>query len=285
MGRNNGAHIYAWNRKNGTNQRWSLSNIGGGRYMIRSQHSKKCLDNTGTARVNRHYHQWDCKKRNANQHFYIKHLIRNANISRGWKMIKGRGNFCIGYNGRHGYVRNRRCDNTNKVMWQFIKYAGRYIIRNKSGYVLRIYSSYITAWTRQNNTAQRWLMQSIGGGKYLIKNQKSKKCIHSRKMRKYNQLFNHYNCNTRNQAQQYSIVNAKAKSRKLKIKKNNRRSRVPKKGPKVGPKGKGPKKGPKVGPKGKGPKGKGPKGKGPKVGPKGKGPKGKGPKGPKGKGP
>merc|ERR1711957_747178 len=145
------------------------------------------------------------------------------------------------------------------------------IIRNKSGYVLRIYRSYITAWTRQNNTPQRWLMQSIGGGKYLIKNQNSKKCIHNRKMRKYNQLLNHYNCNARNQAQQYSIVNAKAKSRKLKIKKNNRRSRVPKKGPKVGPKGKGPK----VGPKGKGPKGKGPKGKGPK----GKGPKGKGPKG------
>merc|ERR1712160_51644 len=117
-------------------------------------------------------------------------------------------------------------------------------------------------------------MQSIGGGKYLIKNKNSKKCIHSRKMRKYNQHFNHYNCNKRNSAQQYYIINAKAKSRKLKIKKNNRRSRVPKKGPKVGPKGKGPKKGPKEGPKGKGPKGKGPK-----VGPKGKGPKGKGPKG------
>merc|ERR1711957_1086083 len=74
-------------------------------------------------------------------------------------------------------------------------------------------------------------MQSIGGGKYLIKNKNSKKCIHSRKMRKYNQHFNHYNCNKRNSAQQYYIVNAKAKSRKLKIKKNNRRSRVPKKGP------------------------------------------------------
>merc|ERR1711957_977675 len=76
--RNNGAHIYAWNRKNGTNQRWSLSNIGGGRYLIRSQHSRKCLDNTGTARVNRHYHQWSCNKRNANQHFYLRPIKRKA---------------------------------------------------------------------------------------------------------------------------------------------------------------------------------------------------------------
>merc|ERR1712166_603749 len=202
--RNNGAHIYAWNRKNGTNQRWSLSNIGRGRYLIRSQHSRRCLDNTGTARVNRHYHQWSCNKRNANQHFYIKHLkakkrlrrktnIRNAIISRGWKMIKGRGNYCIGYVRRHGYVRNRRCDNTNKVMWQFIKYAGRYIIRNKSGYVLRIYSSYVKAWTRQNNTPQRWLMDSIGGGRYLIKNQNSHKCIQNNSYNSYKYHYNQYN--------------------------------------------------------------------------------------------
>merc|ERR1712166_1634056 len=76
--RNNGAHIYAWNRKNGSNQRWSLNNIGGGRYLIKSQHSKKCLDNTGTVRVNRHYHQWNCNKGNKNQHF----RVVNAKIAR-----------------------------------------------------------------------------------------------------------------------------------------------------------------------------------------------------------
>merc|ERR1711957_719546 len=68
----------------GSNQRWSLNNIGGGRYLIKSQHSKKCLDNTGTVRVNRHYHQWNCDKGNKNQHF----RVVNAKIS---KKPKGKG--------------------------------------------------------------------------------------------------------------------------------------------------------------------------------------------------
>merc|ERR1712032_311394 len=90
--KNNGAHIYAWNRKNGTNQRWILQSIGRRRYLIKSHHSGKCLDNTGRAAVNRHCHQWNCSSRNANQHFYfIKMNARRAKRRGGKKDRKARG--------------------------------------------------------------------------------------------------------------------------------------------------------------------------------------------------
>merc|ERR1719458_738928 len=87
--KNNGAHIYAWNRKNGTNQRWILQSIGRRRYLIKSHHSGKCLDNTGRAAVNRHYHQWNCSSRNANQHFYFIKMNARRAKRRGGKKPRG----------------------------------------------------------------------------------------------------------------------------------------------------------------------------------------------------
>merc|ERR1712151_1016976 len=142
--RHNGAHIYAWNRKNGNNQRWIFQSIGGGKYLIRNHHSKKCLDNTGRAQVNRHYHQWTCSKRNANQHFYIRNVRKpkrynTARMPGGWKMIKGRGNLCIKYAGGRRHIRQGRCNSSRNVQWRFIRYGNRYIIQNRSGYVIDLY--------------------------------------------------------------------------------------------------------------------------------------------------
>merc|ERR1712151_382389 len=86
--------------------------------MGKSHHSGKCLDNTGRAQVNRHYHQWSCSRNNRNQWFYIRNVARRGRkvkarrnkrrarrgarrggIPSGWVMIKGRGNLCIRFAG------------------------------------------------------------------------------------------------------------------------------------------------------------------------------------------
>merc|ERR1711957_552556 len=202
-----GGYVKAWTRQNNTPQRWLVESIGGGKYMIRNQNSHKCLYCAGYTSYNYHYTNYNCNKNNAHFQYYIVNVrkVKNANIPSGWKMIKTRGRYCLGYVGRHTYVRNRNCNGANNVQWRFIKYGGRYIIQNRSGYVLRIYSSYIKAWTRQNNTPQRFLMDSIGGGRYLIKNQNSHKCIQNNSYNSYNYHYNQYNCNIKDARQQYYI--------------------------------------------------------------------------------
>merc|ERR1712166_1471197 len=73
-GRNNGAHIYAYNRSNKSNQRFYYSFIGSGKFMLKNLNSKKCIDNTGRAKRGVGYHQWNCSKNNKNQHFRIQNI-------------------------------------------------------------------------------------------------------------------------------------------------------------------------------------------------------------------
>merc|ERR1711957_909072 len=217
-------YIYSYPRQNNTPQRWLVESIGGGKYMIHNQSSHKCLYCAGYTSYNYHYNHKNCNKNSAHFQYYIVNVrkVKNANIPSGWKMIKTRGRYCLGYVGRHTYVRNRNCNGANNVQWRFIKYGGRYIIQNKSGYVLRIYSSYIYAWKRQNNTPQRFLMDSIGGGRYLIKNQNSKKCIQNNSYSSNNYHYNQYPCKINDARQQFYVVNVK--KIKLKVKKSKRKS-------------------------------------------------------------
>merc|ERR1711957_584766 len=102
--KNNGAPIYAWNRNNKNNQKWKIISLGKKKFELKGNHSNKCLDNTGKAKSGVGYHQWDCNKRNKNQHFSIMKRARrnkrtkkshNSRTPKGWGMIKGKGNFCV----------------------------------------------------------------------------------------------------------------------------------------------------------------------------------------------
>merc|ERR1712151_227679 len=282
--------IYAWNRKNGTNQRWIFQAIGGGRYLIKSHHSGKCLDNTGRAQVNRHYHQWSCSRNNRNQWFYIRNVARRGRkvkarrnkrrarrgarrggIPSGWVMIKGRGNLCIRFAGGRKHIRQGRCNRSRNVQWRFIRYAGRYIIQNRSGYVIDLYAykrhngAHIYAWNRKNGTNQRWILQSIGRGRYLIKSHHSGKCLDNTGRARINRHYHQWNCSSRNANQHFYFLRMGRRERR----KGGRKARGGKKprGAK-GRKGKPARKGGKPGRKGgkgkpgrKGGKGKGGKGK------------------------
>jgi len=65
-------------------------------------------------------------------------------------------------------------------------------------------------------------MDSIGGGRYLIKNQNSKKCIQNNSYSKNNYHYNQYACKIKDARQQFYVVNVK--KIKLKVKKSKRKS-------------------------------------------------------------
>merc|ERR1719353_2059413 len=214
--KNNGAHIYAWNRKNGTNQRWIFQSIGGGRYLIKSHHSGKCLDNTGRAAVNRHYHQWNCSRNNRNQWFYIRNVrgkarkvnarknkrrSRRGGIPSGWVMIKGRGNLCIGFAGGRKHIRQRRCNGSRNVQWTFMP------TKKNNG-------AHIYAWNRKNGTNQRWIFQSIGRRRYLIKSHHSGKCLDNTGRAAVNRHYHQWNCSSRNANQHFYFIKMNARRAK-----------------------------------------------------------------------
>merc|ERR1712032_1047724 len=237
--------------------------------------------------VNRHYHQWNCSRRNANQHFYLlpvrskkRRVASTGRMPGGWKMIKGRGNLCIGFAGGRKHIRQRRCNGSRNVQWRFIKYAGRYIIQNRSGYVMDLYAYkknngvHIYAWNRKNGTNQRWILQAIGRGRYLIKSHHSGRCLDNTGRARINRHYHQWSCSSRNANQHFYFIKMNARRAK------RRGGRKPRGGKKPrGRKGRGGKKprGAKRGPKGrKGKPGrKGGKGKPGRKGGKGKGGKGK----------
>merc|ERR1712151_859364 len=184
-----------------------------------------------------------------------------ARMPGGWKMIKGSGNLCIGFAGGRKHIRQRRCDSSRNVQWRMIRYGNRYIIQNRSGYVMDLYAykrhngAHIYAWNRKNGNNQRWIFQSIGGGKYLIRNHHSKKCLDNTGRAQVNRHYHQWTCSKRNANQHFYIRNIRKakKSKKNKKKsrapapkrnKNKRRSRAPKGNKK-------PKKNPSKKPKGK----------------------------------
>lgn len=60
-GFNNGANVQQWDCHNGANQFWTLTDKGGGYYLITAKHSGKCLDVAGVSRdQGANVHQWDC---------------------------------------------------------------------------------------------------------------------------------------------------------------------------------------------------------------------------------
>merc|ERR1712222_133729 len=76
--------------------------------------------------------------------------------------IKGRGNLCIKFAGGRRHIRQGRCNRSSSVQWRFIRYANRYIIQNRSGYVIDLYAykrhngAHIYAWNRKNGTNQHF---------------------------------------------------------------------------------------------------------------------------------
>lgn len=58
---NTGANIYQWDCHGGPNQRWTLTDKGGGYYTVTAQHSGKCMDVEGAGQGNgANVYQWDC---------------------------------------------------------------------------------------------------------------------------------------------------------------------------------------------------------------------------------
>merc|ERR1711957_777961 len=207
-----GSHVKAWPRQNNTPQRWYVQHLGGGKYYIKNHYSRKCLYCAGYTSYNYHFMNYYCRNNAHYQYYIVNAQPKNANISGGWKMIKGRGNLCVGYVSGNTYIRNRRCNGASNVQWRFVRYGGNYIIQHRTGKVLRIYSIYIYTWPRQNNTPQRWYAIAVGGGKHMIKNHSSRKCLYCPGYTSYNYHYNHYNCNKNNAHFQYYIINAQQKN-------------------------------------------------------------------------
>jgi len=72
-GKKNGSTVSTLNKKGIHAQHWTLLKAkgGDGNYLIQNRFSRKCLDNTGLARLNRIYWTWSCNENNKNQQFKI----------------------------------------------------------------------------------------------------------------------------------------------------------------------------------------------------------------------
>merc|ERR1711957_776342 len=141
--KNNGGPIYAKKRNNQNNQKWSIINLGGGKFEIKGDHSGKCLDNTGKARAGVGYHQWDCNDGNKNQHFRIVKVVKRkkVNLPSGYVQIKGKGNLCIHAAARYKRVKQGPCNSSRNALWKFAKQGDAFIIQNKGGMVLHLKKS------------------------------------------------------------------------------------------------------------------------------------------------
>ena len=158
--------------------------------------------------------------------------METQGIPRGWTMIRGNGNYCVRYSGGRRRITQGSCNGRNNVMWRFIRYGGRYIIQNKSGYVMDLYAykrnngAHIYSWNRKNGTNQRWSFSNIGGGKYLIRNQHSTKCLDNTGKARRGVGYHQWSCNRRNRNQQFSLV---PKNKPRRVKKSRSRRNKPKK--------------------------------------------------------
>jgi len=146
-GKKNGSTVSSWNKAGSYSQHWTLMKAKNGKYLIQNRLSRKCLDNTGLARINRIYWTWTCNENNKNQQFEIisekdkppkfsskivknpkskkfvksvKRLIRAGKIKKARKMIKK-----LKRSGRKRAARKLR--RANKKAARKIKKAAKYI--------------------------------------------------------------------------------------------------------------------------------------------------------------
>jgi hypothetical protein len=170
------------------------------------------------------------RRRNFRRMFGRRRRRNQYSLPRGWTMIKGPGNKCIKFSGGRKRITQGPCNSRREVMWKLIKYARRYIIQNKSGYVLDLYSygrhngAHIYAWNRNNKTNQRWSIHHIGGGKYLIKAQPTRKCLDNTGKIGIGIGYHQWTCSRRNRNQWFrftnlSLGNIRGKNKRTKPKK------------------------------------------------------------------
>lgn len=232
--RNNGGPIYAWKRNNKNNQRWSIINLGGGRFALRGNHSGKCLDNTGKARKGALYHQWTCNRRNKNQHFRIAMPMKfpKVPIPSGYIQIQGPKNLCI-HAVFHKPLKQGPCNSSKSALWRFNKKGNSYIIQNKEGQVMDVFRSKtgnrvpIWGWNRSNAANQKWnliLKKGTRKGYYLMRNLNSGKCLETRGGARSGKGYQQNPC-VRSSNREFRIIPARSKHIKRKNNKSGKKKK------------------------------------------------------------
>merc|ERR1712032_207659 len=67
-------------------------------------------------------------------------LIKATRPYSGWVMIQGNGNLCIKANSARRQVTQSSCNWNIRLMWRFIRLGSKYIVQNRTGYVLDNYA-------------------------------------------------------------------------------------------------------------------------------------------------
>jgi hypothetical protein len=212
---NNGAHILAWNKHGGNNQRWQFINIGRGKLLLKNVKSRKCLDNTGSIRRGRRYHQWSCNSRNRNQHIRI---IKVRGVPNSWVYIKGPGGLCVQTSTRR--ITQGSCRGNN-ALWRFVRYRNKYIIQSKRNRRVfdvaggaRHNGGQIYAWSRHNGSNQMWDVFNNRRRKFMIKNVRSSKCLDNTGKIRRGRGYHQWSCSSGNKNQQFYLIDPRQKRRR-----------------------------------------------------------------------
>jgi hypothetical protein len=208
----NGVKFYSGPSSNGNEQLFEVTKIGRKIHLLKNVLSKKCFDNTGVVRIGNGYHQWDCNRKNRNQHFILKKIkvIRRQRPPTGFVHIRGSAGLCV-QTATKKRVTQGPC-NGNDSLWRFVQLGKHYIIENRNGQVLDVYGfkenngAHIYAWNRNNKNNQRWQYIPLGKGRFLLKSRSSNKCFDNTGIHRRYVGYHQWKCDKRNGNQIYTTV-------------------------------------------------------------------------------
>ena len=121
-------------------------------------------------------------------------------IPKGWVNIKGPNSFCINDTPRGEGLVQGICGQEPKALWRFRSYGGKYVIIGKSNRVinnklgLKNDGNQVISMVRHNGYNQKWYVEFLKDGAFMLKNYYSEKCVDNSDSSKLGSIYIQWEC-------------------------------------------------------------------------------------------
>jgi len=218
QGARNGNPVIGYPRNNTPAQIWAIESVRHGNHVhFRNLQRNKCLDDTGVARVNRHYHIWSCSNGNRNQWFRLAVYRRPARPTRlypnGWFNIVGKTGLCVSARHNRGNLTQQRCGTGADLQWRVIRYRNGLILQARNGRIMdnrgqgARNGNPVIGYPRNNTPAQIWAIESVRHGNHVhFRNLQRNKCLDDTGVARVNRHYHIWSCSNGNRNQWFRLA-------------------------------------------------------------------------------